>query len=331
MAQDTDFQIPNGTGQAVRLDIQTAILALASTNSGSQSNLGTTHPCQMFADTDNGLLKIRDTGGNSAAASATFHTIGSLNTANLGLLPASGGSMTGVLTLVAGSNSAPSVNFGDSTTGFFKTSNNVVGFSGAGNLSYTFSNNSFNLRDQRPARFYDSDSSQYVEIKAPSNVASSNKTLTLPDETGTILTSATSTLSPTTVSATTVTATNIRPTNIQDSSGNNGSTPVQIEQGRAKIWANFSGTGTPATRDDYNVSTITDHGVGDYTINFDVTMTNNDYAAVVMSNDESSIFGPVDSTKLTTNSIRIESRNVHAANAATDQDIFCIAIFGDGN
>ena len=51
MAQDTDFQIPNGTGQAVRLDIQTAILALASSNSGSQSNLGTTHPCQIFADT----------------------------------------------------------------------------------------------------------------------------------------------------------------------------------------------------------------------------------------------------------------------------------------
>tara|TARA_Y100000361_G_scaffold152082_1_gene170747 strand:+ start:261 stop:1256 length:996 start_codon:yes stop_codon:yes gene_type:complete len=331
MAQDTDFQIPNGTGQAVRLDIERAILALASSNSGSQSNLGTTHPCQIFADTDNGLLKIRDTGGNSAAASATFHTIGSLNTANLGLLPKSGGSMTGVLSLVAGSNSAPSVNFGDSTTGFFKESSNVVGFSGAGNLSYTFSNTSFNLRDRRPARFFDANSSQYIEIKTASNVTA-NKTLTLPEEDGTILTSATATISPTTVNATTVSATNIRPTNIQDSSGNNGSTPVQIEQGRAKIWVNFSGlTNPPSSRDDYNVSTIGDNGTGDYTINFDVTMSNNDYAAVEMSNDESSIFGPVDSTYLTTNSIRMESRNALSSNVSTDQDIFCVAIFGDGN
>ena len=136
MSQDTDFQIPNGTGQAVRLDLQTAILALASLSSGSQSGLGTTQPCQLFADTTNGLLKIRDTGGNAAAAQATFHTIGSLNTANLGLLPRSGGTMTGVITGSTGSAAAPSINFGDSSTGIFKESTNVLGITGAGNLSF---------------------------------------------------------------------------------------------------------------------------------------------------------------------------------------------------
>lgn len=38
----------------------------------------------------------------------------------------------------------------------------------------------------------------------------------------------------------------------------------------APIWAwwNFNGTGTPALRGSWNVSSITDNGVGDYTINF---------------------------------------------------------------
>lgn len=236
MSQDTDFQIPNGTGQAVRLDLQTAILALASLSSGSQSGLGTTQPCQLFADTENGLLKIRDTSGNAAAAQATFHTIGSLNTANLGLLPRSGGTMTGVITGSTGSAAAPSINFGDSSTGIFKQGTNVLGVTGAGNLSFTFSNISFNLRDQRPARFFDSDSSNYIEIKAPSTVSSSNKTLTLPDETGTLLTDQTTSLA-----VTTVTTTNTRTTNIQDSSGNNSTTPAQIDNGRAKAWVNFDG------------------------------------------------------------------------------------------
>tara|TARA_R100000278_G_scaffold123200_2_gene111891 strand:+ start:618 stop:1613 length:996 start_codon:yes stop_codon:yes gene_type:complete len=331
MSQDTDFQIPNGTGQAVRLDLQTAILALASLSSGSQSGLGTTQPCQLFADTTNGLLKIRDTGGNAAAAQATFHTIGSLNTANLGLLPRSGGTMTGVITGSTGSAAAPSINFGDSSTGIFKESTNVLGITGAGNLSFTFSNTSFNLRDQRPARFFDSDSSNYIEIKAPSTVSSSNKTLTLPDETGTLLTDQTTSLA-----VTTVTTTNTRTTNVQDSSGNNGSTAVQIQQGRAKAWVNFNGQGTVAIRDDFNVSSITDIATGDFRVNFDTSMPSVNYCVATQMQEDHSTSGgsgarPLirrTSDAIQTGSVRTTHSNV-ATGAGVDPLVFTVTIFGD--
>ena len=44
-------------------------------------------------------------------------------------------------------------------------------------------------------------------------------------------------------------------------------------------WVNFNGTGTVAIRDSENVSSITDGGVGIYTINFTVAMANSNYSA----------------------------------------------------
>ena len=38
--------------------------------------------------------------------------------------------------------------------------------------------------------------------------------------------------------------------------------------GLAKAWVNFNGTGTVAIRASFNVSSITDNGTGDYTVNF---------------------------------------------------------------
>jgi len=46
----------------------------------------------------------------------------------------------------------------------------------------------------------------------------------------------------------------------------------------AKAWVNFNGTGTVAIRDSYNVSSITDNGVGDYTINYGTALNNSNYA-----------------------------------------------------
>ena len=46
-----------------------------------------------------------------------------------------------------------------------------------------------------------------------------------------------------------------------------------------RAWANFDGTGTVAIRASYNVSSITDNGVGDYTVNFTTAMPDANYAA----------------------------------------------------
>jgi hypothetical protein len=48
--------------------------------------------------------------------------------------------------------------------------------------------------------------------------------------------------------------------------------------GIAKAWVNFDGTGTPAIRGSFNVSSITDNGTGDYTVNFTTAMPNANYA-----------------------------------------------------
>ena len=46
----------------------------------------------------------------------------------------------------------------------------------------------------------------------------------------------------------------------------------------ALAWVNFNGTGTVAIRSSYNVSSITDNGTGDYTLNFTTATTDANYA-----------------------------------------------------
>jgi hypothetical protein len=66
-------------------------------------------------------------------------------------------------------------------------------------------------------------------------------------------------------------ATILRPSGIQMGSSImdiSGSTPSYP----SRVWVNFNGTGTVAIRADGNVSTISDNGTGDYTINFSVSL-----------------------------------------------------------
>ena len=48
-----------------------------------------------------------------------------------------------------------------------------------------------------------------------------------------------------------------------------------------RAWVNFNGTGTVAIRASGNVSSITDNGTGDYTINFTTAMSDANYSSVV--------------------------------------------------
>ena len=71
--------------------------------------------------------------------------------------------------------------------------------------------------------------------------------------------------------------------NIQTASGGSNSTPQQIEQGRAKLWASIDGTGTPSFNDSFNCTSVADNGEGDFTLNFSITMANANYCIVGMS------------------------------------------------
>ena len=53
-----------------------------------------------------------------------------------------------------------------------------------------------------------------------------------------------------------------------------------VVNGSAKAWVNFNGTGTVAIRAAFNVSSITDNGTGDYTVNFTTALADANYASV---------------------------------------------------
>lgn len=65
---------------------------------------------------------------------------------------------------------------------------------------------------------------------------------------------------------------------IQDASGNNGTTPALLYNGTAKAWVclGFPG-GTPTINASYNVTSLTDNGVGDATINFTNALADGNY------------------------------------------------------
>ena len=50
--------------------------------------------------------------------------------------------------------------------------------------------------------------------------------------------------------------------------------------GVCRAWVNFNGTGTVAIRASFNVSSITDNGTGDYTVNMTNALVDADFSAV---------------------------------------------------
>lgn len=57
-----------------------------------------------------------------------------------------------------------------------------------------------------------------------------------------------------------------------------------------RAWVNFNGTGTVAIRASGNVTSITDNGTGDYTVNFTNAMPDANYSAMAAGNSTGSTF-----------------------------------------
>ena len=92
-------------------------------------------------------------------------------------------------------------------------------------------------------------------------------------------------------------------------------------------WVNFNGTGTVAIRDSFNVSSITDNGVGRYTVNFATSMNNANYSAVA-TNSINASSGPFISGCHTyaTGSVGVEVQS--GAGAVTDALNISVQVFG---
>ena len=116
---------------------------------------------------------------------------------------------------------------------------------------------------------------------------------------------------------------------INDSSGvlatQNGMTGI------AKAWVNFNGTGTVAINGAFNVSSITDNGTGDYTINFTTAMANANYAIAGCAQDPTNTEGyafvgtPNPATK-TTSACQIRTTRLNVGNA--DSPSVSVVILG---
>ncbi len=62
--------------------------------------------------------------------------------------------------------------------------------------------------------------------------------------------------------------------------------PDGTENYKCRAWVNFNGTGTVAIRASGNVSSITDNGTGDYTVNFTAAFADVNYApSITCSSD----------------------------------------------
>jgi hypothetical protein len=177
MAQH-DYVLANAAGAAFRADINNALAAIVSQNSGPNEP-NPTFAYQLWADTTAGQLKIRN------AANNAWIVWGALADVGLGLLSRAGGTMTGALLQLAGTAAAPGLAIaGDADTGLYGKAADELGIAVAGALAAWFSADGLNLPAQDDVRFWDSDSSHYVGFQAPATVTT-NRVWTLPATDGT--------------------------------------------------------------------------------------------------------------------------------------------------
>jgi hypothetical protein len=115
-----------------------------------------------------------------------------------------------------------------------------------------------------------------------------------------------------------------------DSSGNfkfnSGFGSVGTAYG-CRAWVNFDGTGTPAIRASGNVTSITDNGTGEYTVNFTTAMPDANYSAVYGSGEGNAGSGARMACQSgnTTTTHRVSIRNL--ANSLQDAEQVNVSIF----
>jgi len=103
-----------------------------------------------------------------------------------------------------------------------------------------------------------------------------------------------------------------------------------LDQRMAKAWVNFNGTGTVAIEASYNVSSITDHTTGDYTILFITPMASAYYSATGMARTNSlggTILEQRTNVAPTSSSLRVSTRDVSDV-SPVDAQWISVTVFG---
>ena len=98
----------------------------------------------------------------------------------------------------------------------------------------------------------------------------------------------------------------------------------------ARAWVNIDGSGTVSIRAAVNVSSITDGGTGNYTVNFTTAMPDANYVTVCTAarNDgggTNAVLHILDGGTYSTSAVQLLNQASDGANV--DADIGCVAIF----
>ena len=98
----------------------------------------------------------------------------------------------------------------------------------------------------------------------------------------------------------------------------------------AKAWVNFNGTGSVSIRDSFNVDSITDHGTGNYTVNFTTNLANANFA-VAVSGCDSTESEPPTAINFAVKDFAVGSVEVFMRRGTSnfDTDISTVIVFGD--
>ena len=113
--------------------------------------------------------------------------------------------------------------------------------------------------------------------------------------------------------------------NVPDVLNASGSAPIF----GCRAWVNFNGTGTVAIRGSGNVSSITDNGAGDYTVNFTTPMEDANYAVVasVEATIDTATPPVVVVVSRLAGSVRLNTGAAGAKTSLRDNLDVCVAIF----
>jgi len=130
----------------------------------------------------------------------------------------------------------------------------------------------------------------------------------------------------------------LRCTNLQDTSGSNSSTTSEIKSGRVKAWVNFNGQGAVAIRAQFNVSSITDNGTGDYTVNYSPALSDANYVfygSIVSATSATSIYsysfisGPASTNQMLHTTSATRFNTTHIDGPTYDHEMVQVAVNGN--
>jgi hypothetical protein len=294
MAQH-DYVISNASGATVRADINSALSAIQTLNSGTSAP-SSTAAGMLWLDTTGGApyaLKVRDAGNNhwltlasvtdpgsdgnietSATIKGTIDSSADLSNANFPYATQSqvfGTHTTGTIT--GGTNSLTVASSAGISNGDFVVAEGITPgttvSSGAGTTTLVLSANALQGFSSDPVMFYSA-----VKMLSPGLV-------------GGML---------------------------------------------CRAWCNFNGTGTITIRGSANVSSLTDHETGVYSVNFATDLPDGNYVTTQMCGNDgdsgtshTAIFGS--GSARTTSAVKFRTIRVSTSGSTNDEDVVNIACF----